>query len=310
MLPLSVVLKSLFIFINAHLALNHANTVAVLASHVDRVQMLYPTPLGDTPPPPETNGTAESTAPKPANKYRPFLTVETELRKNIRSLLSTAPTTHPLSSPPLLSSALSMALTYANMQALLSQPTSSGLNTSDALAAGTGDLDTHTNAVRSAASGPSLVSRILVFSVSPADLSGQYIALMNSVFAAQRLNVPIDMLRLGARASFLQQAAFLQQASDATGGVFMNYDPQATGATNGEPNGATTQRRVDENAAAAGLLQTLLLAYLPDVTARRHLVPSGSAEVDFRAACFCHGKVVSSGGVCSVCLGSKLFFFT
>jgi transcription initiation factor TFIIH subunit 3 len=202
------------------------------------------------------------------------------------------------------------------MQTLLSEPTSS-LPTAAALTtAGTADLDAHTNAVRNAAIGPQLVTRILVFSVSPADLSGQYIALMNAVFAAQRLNVPIDMLRVGAR------TAFLQQASDATGGVFLHYDPlmQSQTSTNGTTangNGArvdqvkvvndSTASSNNQNAAAAGLLQTLLMAYLPDVTARRHLVPAGSAEVDFRAACFCHGKVVSLGGVCSVCLSSTCF---
>ena len=55
-----------------------------------------------------------------------------------------------------------------------------------------------------------------------------------------------------------------------------------------------------------GLLQTLMMAYLPDATAREALVAPGSAEVDFRAACFCHGKVVDLGGVCSVCLSSEL----
>lgn len=145
-----------------------------------------------------------------------------------------------------------------------------------------------------------MVGRILVVSVSSADLSSQYIALMNGVFAAQRLNVPIDILRLGPR------TAFLQQASDATGGVFMTYEASGRHASNGngvgqDPGGS------DVNAATAGLLQTLLMGFLPDVTARRLLIPAGSAEVDFRAACFCHGKVVSIGGVCSVCLSSKFF---
>lgn len=163
--------------------------------------------------------------------------------------------------------------------------------------------------MRNAAIGPQLVTRILVFSVSRADLSGQYIALMNAVFAAQRLNVPIDMLRVGGR------TAFLQQASDATGGVFLNYDPliQAKAATNGATSNGARPGEVkaisesNANAAAAGLLQTLLMAYLPDITARKHLVAAGSAEVDFRAACFCHGDVVSLAGVCSVCLSSMSF---
>jgi transcription initiation factor TFIIH subunit 3 len=52
-----------------------------------------------------------------------------------------------------------------------------------------------------------------------------------------------------------------------------------------------------------------MMAYLPDAMAREALVIPGSAEVDFRAACFCHGKIVDLGGVCSVCLSSKFHHF-
>ena len=53
----------------------------------------------------------------------------------------------------------------------------------------------------------------------------------------------------------------------------------------------------------AGLLQYLMQAYLPDATARANLHPPGqSAGVDFRAACFCHRRVVDIGFVCSICL--------
>jgi transcription initiation factor TFIIH subunit 3 len=156
---------------------------------------------------------------------------------------------------------------------------------------GAANLDSHTSAVRSGESAQQLVTRILIVSVSQADLSGQYIGLMNSVFAAQRLQIPIDILRIG------EQTSFLQQASDATSGVFMNHLPPSVPVANG-----TSENQISSNSAAAGLLQTLMMAYLPDTTARRSLVMPGSAEVDFRAACFCHGKIVDLGGVCSICL--------
>jgi len=118
---------------------------------------------------------------------------------------------------------------------------------------------------------------------------------MNSVFAAQRMRMPIDVLRIGTK------TAFLQQASDAPGGIFITYEPPAPVTSNGTTQNGTTMY----SAAAAGLLQTWMMAYLPDTTARMSLVTPGSAEVDFRSACFCHGKVVDLGGVCSVCLSSK-----
>jgi transcription initiation factor TFIIH subunit 3 len=251
-----------------------------------------------------------------ASKYRPFSVIEHQIRKNLESVLRNTKPDAALSAAPLLSTAISTALTYVNIQTLLSAPVVSNdaSGAGNLPEAGLGDLDQYTSAARSTAAGPQLVSRILVFSVSTADPSGQYISLMNGVFAAQRLNVPIDMLRIGAR---LDSTAFLQQASDVTHGLFLHYDPFSSVdgvATNGTTNGATKANgkgHGDTNdhgeasdAQMMGLLQTLLMAYLPDLTARRHLVPAGSAEVDFRAACFCHGRVVSSGGVCSVCLSS------
>ncbi|KAL8954356.1 MAG: hypothetical protein Q9193_007278, partial [Seirophora villosa] len=91
-----------------------------------------------------------------------------------------------------------------------------------------------------------------------------------------RLAIPIDVAKLSG------DAVFLEQASDATRGVFMHID---------HPK---------------GLLQYLMMAFLPDQVSRRYLMSPGNAGVDFRAACFCHRKVVDLGFVCSVCLSSEL----
>jgi transcription initiation factor TFIIH subunit 3 len=97
---------------------------------------------------------------------------------------------------------------------------------------------------------------------------------MNSIFAAQRKRIPIDILKLAG------DTVLLQQASDATGGVYMKPE---------RPE---------------GILQYLMMGFLPDVTARRSFVMPSAGGVDFRAACFCHRKVVDVGFVCSVCLSS------
>jgi len=99
---------------------------------------------------------------------------------------------------------------------------------------------------------------------------------MNCIFAAQKAAVPIDVCKAaGADAVFLQQAAHL------TGGTYFRL------------------------ARRAGLLQYLMMAFLPGVTARRHLTLPRQEEVDLRAACFCHRKIVDVGYVCSVCLSSE-----
>ncbi|MCJ1395538.1 RNA polymerase II transcription factor B subunit 4 [Xylographa bjoerkii] len=307
-LTLSQAVANLLVFINAHLAFNNANKVAVIASHLQRAEFLYPAPhasppgpsngalhnphdpdieMGDGPPsapkprltlngprPPRTNGSAPSLLRSntthltdDANIYRPFHQISTALFSSLAHLLATT-TSASLSSTPTtaLAGALTLALTYTNKQNVLLTPTSST-----------------TGATTSSLNAPtSLTSRILVLSVSAASPT-QYIPFMNTIFAAQRLQIPIDVLSLSGSSSFLQQAA------DATNGTYISLDSrQGTSVTGAPP--------------AHGLLPTLLLAFLPDATSRTHLISPTQASVDFRAACFCHRKVVDIGFVCSICL--------
>lgn len=96
-----------------------------------------------------------------------------------------------------------------------------------------------------------------------------YVAMMNSAFAAQKLDIPIDVLQVGKEDSpLLHQLCFLSD------GLYQHAET-ATDALH------------------------LLLAYYG--TAEAVLRPD-LVSVDFRAACFCHGQVVDTGFVCSVCL--------
>ncbi|MCJ1403677.1 RNA polymerase II transcription factor B subunit 4 [Xylographa trunciseda] len=308
-LTLSQAVANLLVFINAHLAFNNANKVAVIASHLQRAEFLYPSPHSslalpskDAPQtlhdpdteisdgllsvpkprlklngprgPAPTNGSApslpRSNTAHPtddANIYRPFHQVSTALFSSLAHLLATT-TANSISSTPTtaLAGALTLALTYINKQTVLLTPTSST----------TGATTSSLNA------SPSLTSRILVLSVSAASPT-QYIPFMNTIFAAQRLQIPIDVLSLSGSSSFLQQAA------DATNGTYISLDSRQGSSSTGPPP-------------AHGLLPTLLLAYLPDATSRTHLISPTQASVDFRAACFCHRKVVDIGFVCSICL--------
>ena len=296
-LPLSKALANLLVFLNAHLAINAANRVVVLGSHIDRAEWLYPTPSSANPVSAQ-NGHAreddddlemsdDSRNPADAaNKYRPFAAVERAITANLQTLIrTTSPTS--LSSTPttMIAGALTLALTYIAKLAASSPGTSqqtaqSSFNYSDpSSTAGGNDLSSNPNSTRNASG---TTSRILVLSAS-ADNSAQYIPTMNAIFAAQRLSIPIDILPL----SPISSSTFLQQAADATGGLYLP---------------CTTPT------AHAGLLQYLMLAFLPDVSAREHLIlPSqasgeGGGGVDFRAACFCHRRIVDVGYVCSICL--------
>ncbi|KAJ1690370.1 hypothetical protein LUZ63_014525 [Rhynchospora breviuscula] len=114
--------------------------------------------------------------------------------------------------------------------------------------------------------------RILCLQGSP-DGPEQYVAVMNSIFSAQRLMIPIDSCIVGA-----QHSAFLQQASYITGGVYLK--PQ----------------QLD------GLFQFLAAVFATDLHSRNFLRLPKPAGVDFRASCFCHKKTIDMGYVCSVCL--------
>ncbi|KAF1956394.1 RNA polymerase II transcription factor-like protein B subunit 4 [Byssothecium circinans] len=268
-LPLSQALANILVFINAHLASGNANCVAVIASHLHKACFLYPTP---TPAVPQTNGDVEmngttddaaSRVPDNANKYRPFSTVETAIVHNFRKLMEET-TEDQLAATPttLIGGALSLALAFINKTTLLHSPITTRAD--DMMVLADSDAASKTQRIP-------LTSRVLIVSVS-GDLANQYIPVMNSIFAAQRKRIPIDILKLAG------DTVLLQQASDATGGVYM------------------------KPARPEGLLQYLMMGFLPDGTARKYMVGMGEGGVDFRAACFCHRKVVDVGFVCSVCL--------
>ncbi|EYU17663.1 hypothetical protein ABFS82_04G169500 [Erythranthe guttata] len=114
--------------------------------------------------------------------------------------------------------------------------------------------------------------RILCLHGSP-DGPGQYVAIMNSIFSAQRSMVPIDACVIGT-----QHSAFLQQASYITGGVYLK--PQLLD----------------------GLFQYLSTVFATDLHSRAFLQLPKPAGVDFRASCFCHKNTIDMGYICSVCL--------
>ncbi|KAK5132422.1 hypothetical protein LTR08_009105 [Meristemomyces frigidus] len=300
-LPLSKAVANLLVFINAHLAINHANRIAVIASHSERAEWLYPTPAHvqrerrtgtshDSEDFEMENGDGDGDSlgsggpvhpPDDANKYRPFAQLEHALLRNLQRLLATT-TPAAISSHPstMLAGALTRALAYISKQTTstssLTSTSSAQFNYSDPSSMAGGNSADPTGTSRtSGGSSTALTSRILIISVS-GDLADKYIEIMNSIFACQRLSIPIDVLKLAGSPIFLQQAA------DTTGGIYLSLE--------------TPQAR-------AGILQYLMFAYLPDQTAREHLIVPGEGEgVDFRAACFCHKRVVDIGFVCSICL--------
>lgn len=46
------------------------------------------------------------------------------------------------------------------------------------------------------------------------------------------------------------------------------------------------------------------MSFLPGAAVRKHLNRPSQDDVDLRAACFCHRKIIDVGYVCSICLSS------
>lgn len=361
-LSFSQMLSNLLVFINAHLAANYTNKVAVIASHCNKAQWVYPTPTEQRDPiapnarrrardadasperlsehtkrlklngprDPESQASDVHGPRAQSNKYRPFRLVEEEVVHSLTTLLATtSPSDLSHGSSTMMAGALTLALSYINREtdaynASLSGPGRAGMSDPPDAA-----LDASTMPGTGA-----LESRILLVSVSPStDLAHQYIPIMNAIFACQRRSIPIDILQLplplplsssslsssssstlpspapqvsssstkaapstqpppaGSSASTSPTStAFLQQASDATHGIFIAHPPAATG-----PAGRA-------GPTPTSVLQYLFMCFLSPPSSRVHLVLPTRVDVDFRAACFCHRDIVSQGYVCSICL--------
>ncbi|KAL4919772.1 TFIIH subunit Tfb4/p34 [Aspergillus aurantiobrunneus] len=289
-LPFSAALANILVFLNAHLACNYANEVAVVASHSHKAAWLYPTASPTTPEDPDgdvamtadSNNNSNSTTGKQVNKYRPFRIVEEQVTSNLRRLMeSTGRADVNSSNSTMMAGALTLALSHINRRTIAWAEAHGGGDTSSLTRSGDPDISTTSMLARRSTTTTAtndgttdgLQSRILIISVSSATGSAhQYIPIMNAIFACQRLHIPIDICKLSG------DAVFLQQASDATKGIYMSLS---------EPR---------------GLLQYLMMAFLPDQRSRKHLVLPTRVDVDFRAACFCHRRVVDIGFVCSICL--------
>ncbi|CAN0334940.1 unnamed protein product, partial [Laminaria digitata] len=103
-------------------------------------------------------------------------------------------------------------------------------------------------------------ARALVFSGAP-DVPEAYNSVMNAIFSAQKAGVLVDCAVLGESSTFLQQAAYL------TNGLYLEHQE-------------------------VGIAQYLLTTFLPSQSCRKYLKLRKQQSVDFRAACFCHKRVV------------------
>ncbi|PWN98031.1 transcription factor Tfb4 [Tilletiopsis washingtonensis] len=259
------------VFVNAHGAMQHGNGLAVWAAGLGDCSLLFSSLTASA----SASLTGGASAARPAARgdsstYAHFLEQDEAIVKGVQESIARFTSEFQkaggvTTAPTGVVSAVAQALCHTNRLAPVHDPVAVDVNRS-----ATAPSIAVPKPGAGGATDPRV--RILVLSVS-SDASAQYVPMMNSIFAAQKKGVTIDVLKiLGADSVFLQQASHLT-----SGTYFRLRDPR-------------------------GLLQTLLTMYLPSPSTRPFMNLPNQDEVDFRAACFCHRRIVDVGYVCSVCL--------
>lgn len=327
-LPISKALANILVFVNSHLAYSSTNQVALIASHTNRAVWLYPPrpkpkearPRGkgqqdgdiemadadhpSIPPPKKRNATA-------ANKYPQFAQIESSIVASLRDLMSSTTEADLATTTTQISGALTLALSHINKTSVILSANDNADASNLAAKKNGGSTAANPSAMSAQRAGvlQGLHARILVVSVSESS-PAQYIPTMNSVFAASHAGIPIDILSLHGSATFLQQASYI------TRGTFMEAaSPQGlltyllfgfassitstttvmttTSNTAGQAGGAKHEEDDGHGGGSGGG---------GGGAGMNQLVSPSTVSVDFRAACFCHRKVIDTGFVCSICL--------
>ncbi|WFD33728.1 RNA polymerase II transcription factor B subunit 4 [Malassezia cuniculi] len=251
-------LTTTMVFLNAHTSMNHGNGLAVYGATNGTAELLYTTAT--------YTEAAKIQKETDVNVCLPFEQVDDAVFIGVRRMLETSCAKDRNANNTVgIVRALSLALCHINRMAETLQ-----LGEHHGLASST--LDTNGPMRRNDGSNPGSDTfrfRIQILSVTP-DASTQYVPMMNCIFCAQKMGIPIDVCHL-----FGEDPVFLRQASHLTGGHYYNL------------------KSLD------GLLQVLMTVYLPSRSIRPLLMFPAEDDVDYRAACFCHRRVIDIGYICS-----------
>lgn len=312
-LSISKALANLLVFVNSQLAYSSSNQVAIVASHTNRAVWLWPTP--PKVPPHDGGDDVEMTGVDPAfidkqtqklpgakrrasaNKFAQFAQIESSILSSLRNLMTSTTEADLATTTTQISGALTLALHHINKTSLQLTAADGAQATGGSAKNNRGAMGSNPAALSSTnGSLRGLHARILVLSVSDSSPS-QYIPTMNAVFAASHAGIPIDILSLHGAPTFLQQASYI------TRGTFLEAaNPQGllTYLMFGFASAIDSRQTVTTTTTGTGQAGTR--AAIDGASGLEQLVSPSTTNVDFRAACFCHRKVIDTGFVCSICL--------
>ena len=177
-----------------------------------------------------------------------------------------------------LSGAVGRALCYLNKHSLLSNDTVAMRKQKD-------QTIRNISAVQTEAQF--LEGRILILKTTKENQK-QYIDAMNSIFAAQKMAVPIDICNLGPSESVL-----LQQGADLTGGTYLFLK---------HPTIPLLPHLIWTFLAPVKLRGSKLMMSKQAIVSSMNADCNNSQVVDYRPSCFCHRRLIEVGYVCSTCM--------
>lgn len=187
------VFESIIVFLNAHLAFNSSNQVAVIAAHSQGIKYLYPkSNVGNN------KAASSSTSGKDLSiinndMYRQFRNVDETLVEELYKLFQEEKN----------------EIDKVTQKSTLAGGISAGL--------------TYINRISRELATIALKSRLLVITCGSGggrDEIFQYIPIMNCIFSATKLKCPIDVVKIGGH----RESTFLQQTTDATNGVYLHLE--------------------------------------------------------------------------------------
>lgn len=191
------VFRSVIVFLNAHLAYNSANQVAVIAAYSQGIKFLYPE--NESSRKRSSNSGADTNSSwkefRSINKgmYGRFRNVDETLVEGLYHLFQEE---------------------TQNIDKRSQKSTFTG-----AMSAGLA----YTNRILKEMENLYLKSRMLVITCGSNDAKSeifQYIPIMNCIFSANKIKCPIDVLKIGGS----KESTFLQQTTDATNGVYLHVE--------------------------------------------------------------------------------------
>lgn len=186
------VVSSVLIFLNAHIAMQSGNGLAVYGAGAGQARLLYTTSAHA--PLLTRSWHAHDTQ---VSECLPFKQMDDAVFHGVRKLFYEAKSES--KEPVGMVRALSLALCHINrMTTSLEVPLSA----------------VHTGKVAVLGGAASFRHRILVLSVTP-DVSAQYVPMMNCIFSAQKQGIHVDVCKL-----LGEETVFLRQACHLTGGHY------------------------------------------------------------------------------------------